>query len=124
MTKNSLSNDNGQNLTVASDRYGPLSLDENSASLSVLNSLTDPVFVVGPDKAIVFVNQSAEQFLQSSKVVLVGSLLGTHFSEDSQIVHLIEQTQREESSVAEYGVRLETPRIGNTFSYCCYFPDA
>ncbi len=112
MTKSSVNGDSRKKLAIASDRYGPLSLDENSESLSVLNSLTDPVFVVGPDKAIVFVNQSAEQFLQSSKVVLVGSLLSTHFSEDSQIVHLIEQTQREESSVAEYGVRLETPRIG------------
>ncbi len=93
-------------------RQDAQSQQEHSLSYNILNSLTDPVFVVGPDKTIVFVNQAAEQFLQSSKIVLVGSHLSTHFSDDSQIIHLIEQTQREESSVAEYGVRLETPRIG------------
>ncbi|WP_085904844.1 two-component system sensor histidine kinase NtrB [Kiloniella majae] len=99
-------------LDKASSRHHAQSQEELSLSFNVLNSLTDPVFVVGRDKAIMFVNQAAEQFLQSSKVVLVGSYLSTHFSDDSQIIHLIEQTQREESSVAEYGVRLETPRIG------------
>ncbi|WP_020593737.1 two-component system sensor histidine kinase NtrB [Kiloniella laminariae] len=82
-------------------------------AFAILNSLTDPVFVIDGDNRITFANQAAEQFLHSSTVVLIGSNLNSHFVGDSPLVQLVEQTRREQSSVAEYGVRLDTPRIGN-----------
>ncbi|OUS13426.1 two-component sensor histidine kinase [Rhodospirillales bacterium 47_12_T64] len=80
---------------------------------SILNSLTDPVFVIDLKNQISFVNLAAEQFLQSSQSVLLGSNLNVYFLDGSPLYQLLEQTRKEQSSVAEYGVRLDSPRIGS-----------
>lgn len=91
-------------------RTSPL---QQEAATTILNSLNGPVFVVDGENKISFVNQAAEQFLQSSHPVLLGSNLSVYFQDGSPIYQLLEQTRKEQSSVAEYGVRLDSPRIGS-----------
>ncbi|MFD2207355.1 two-component system sensor histidine kinase NtrB [Kiloniella antarctica] len=82
------------------------------STATILNSLNDPVFVIDAGNKITFVNQAAEQFLESSQAVLLGGNLSVYFLDGSPIYQLLEQTRKMQSSVAEYGVRLDSPRIG------------
>ena len=56
---------------------------------AILNALSDPVFVVGPCNEIGYLNQSAEQFFQTSMAATVGMMLDVFFPEDSPVLALI-----------------------------------
>lgn len=82
---------------------------------AILNSLADPVLVVGPDGSVGYVNTAAEQFFDASAQQLRGQRLADLIPEDSPLLALIEQVRETDSSVSEYGVSLETPKIGAHF---------
>ncbi len=82
---------------------------------SYLNALTDAILVVGDDQQVHFANIAAEQFFDAS----VGHLLRTGLNQilpsDSQAVALVEQVLRTGVAVSEYGITIETPRVGAQF---------
>ena len=82
---------------------------------AVLNALPEPVLVVDADGTISYLNPAAEQFFQGSSAALAGRRLDAVLPADSPVLGLIEQARRSGHSVSEYGITLETPRIGAHF---------
>ncbi len=82
---------------------------------AILNSLADPVMVVGPDGGIRYVNAAGEQFFDASAQQLKAQGLADLIPEDSPLFALVEQVWETGSSISEYGVTLETPKIGAHF---------
>jgi two-component system, NtrC family, nitrogen regulation sensor histidine kinase GlnL len=82
-------------------------------SETVLSALPDPILVIGSTGRIVYVNAAAEQFFQASEAYLSGKALQELLPGDSPLFTLISQVRETGSSVSEYGVTLETPRIGS-----------
>lgn len=78
----------------------------------ILNSLPDPVLVVGPDDEIVFVNLEGQEFFDAGTSMLVGTSLADWLPGDSPFFSLIAQVRESGCSVSEFGVTLDTPRIG------------
>ena len=82
---------------------------------AVLNALPGPVLVIDADGTISYLNPAAEQFFQGSSAALAGRRLDAVLPADSPVLGLIEQVRRSGHSVSEYGITLETPRIGAHF---------
>jgi two-component system nitrogen regulation sensor histidine kinase GlnL len=80
---------------------------------AILNALADPVLVVDRDARILLSNSAAEQFFQASAVILKGRGLADFLPVDSPLFTLLKQARETGASVSEYGVTLETPRIGS-----------
>ena len=79
---------------------------------AILNALADPVLVVDSEGRILLTNSAAEQFFQASAVMLAGRQLIELLPADSPLFTLLKQARESGSSVSEYGVTLETPKIG------------
>ncbi|HEY4134249.1 MAG TPA: ATP-binding protein [Alphaproteobacteria bacterium] len=79
---------------------------------AVLNALSDPILIIGAGNRMDYVNAAAEQFFQASVSYLKGKSLQEMIPGDSPLFTLIDQVRQTGSSVSEYGVTLETPRIG------------
>ncbi len=91
-------------------------LDRTGASAAtVLSALPEPVLVIGADGTIGYLNPAAEQFFQSSSAALAGRRLDSLLPADSPLLGLIDQARTSGHSVSEYGITLETPRIGTHF---------
>ncbi len=82
---------------------------------AVLNALPEPVLVIDADGTISYLNPAAEQFFQGSSAALAGRRLDAVLPDDSPVLGLIEQARRSGHSVSEYGITVETPRIGAHF---------
>ena len=78
----------------------------------ILNALQDPVLVVDRNATVRYVNSRAEEFFDSSATNLVGIPLIDLVPQDSPVHWLIEQARDNASSLSDYGVTLETPRVG------------
>ena len=78
----------------------------------VLNALPEAVLVLDRDGVIRFVNLDAQRFLAAGESMLQGSRLTDWLPADSPVFSLIRQGLAEGSSLSEYGLTLETPRIG------------
>src|SRR3954467_1386992 len=78
----------------------------------ILNALPDPVLVIGSRHEIRYVNLEAQEFFDSGAAALVGLPLTELLPADSPVFFLIEQALVSGSSMSEYGVTLDTPRIG------------
>ncbi|HZH27022.1 MAG TPA: ATP-binding protein [Azospirillaceae bacterium] len=82
---------------------------------SILGALPDPVLVVDGDDRIRYVNLEAQEFLDASAARLAGVPLQEILPHDSPVFGLIRQVRAKGARVSEYGVTLETPRIGSHF---------
>ncbi len=82
---------------------------------TILNALAEPVFVVDDDGCVCYANLAAEQFLAMSATALLGRKLTEILPADSPIFSLIEHVRTGGQSVSEYGVTIETPKIGSHF---------
>lgn len=80
---------------------------------TVLNALADPVMVVNRAGAIEYVNLAAEQFFDASQTWLCERTLADLIPGDSPLFAMIDQVHAGGASLSEYGVTLETPRIGS-----------
>jgi two-component system nitrogen regulation sensor histidine kinase GlnL len=78
----------------------------------VLAALPDPVLVIDEGNCILWVNNAGEHFLEASAAMLRGCALGDLLPMDSPLFNLIETVRRSGSSIAEYSVPIETPRLG------------
>ncbi len=81
--------------------------------LQILNALQEPVLVLDRDGVIRFVNIDAQRFFEAGENALVGRRLTDWLPHDSPLLALVQQVFAKGSSMSEYGVTLETPRIGH-----------
>jgi two-component system, NtrC family, nitrogen regulation sensor histidine kinase GlnL len=79
---------------------------------TVLAAMPDPVLVVDDGNSILWVNNAGEQFLEASAATLRGCNLSDLLPIDSPLFSLIETVRSSGSSIAEYSVPVETPRLG------------
>ncbi|HZB93580.1 MAG TPA: ATP-binding protein [Stellaceae bacterium] len=79
---------------------------------AVLAALPDPVLVIDERGALLFANAAAEQFFDASAATLLGAELRALLPPDSPIFALIDSVRASGHSVSEYGVAVETPRLG------------
>jgi two-component system nitrogen regulation sensor histidine kinase GlnL len=93
---------------VTLTRRGGISPD----SESVLNAMASAVVTVDEQGAIRFVNGAAEQFFKGSASHLTGLDLSTLLPPDSPLFSLLDQARHDGTAVSEYGITLESPRIG------------
>src|SRR6185312_16971236 len=80
---------------------------------AVLSALPDPVLVVGAGGCLVYANAAAEQFFDASAATLLDAPLEHLLPPDSPVFALIDSVRQSGHSVSEYGVVLETPRLGS-----------
>ena len=81
----------------------------------LLNTITAALIAVDGDNKVVYANTAAEQFFKSSAEYMANKNLRQFLPEDSPVFGLIEQVRNQRSVVSEYGITLETPRIGTNF---------
>ncbi len=79
---------------------------------AILDALPDPVLVVDAEDSLIYLNAAAESFFAGSRASLDGVDLQTLIPHDSPMLTLISRVRRRGNSMTEYGVTLETPRIG------------
>src|SRR5437667_3072205 len=82
---------------------------------AILDSLSEAVVVVDGGAMIHYANLSAEQFFGVGRARLVGHPLSEFVPEDTPLFSLLEQVLATGGAVAENGVTLSSPRIGNRF---------
>jgi two-component system nitrogen regulation sensor histidine kinase GlnL len=80
--------------------------------LAVLAALPDPVVLLDPTNAILYVNAAGEQFFDAGAASLAGEALDNLLPPDSPVFNLIANARRSGTSIAEYSVTIETPRLG------------
>ena len=82
---------------------------------AILDSLSEAVVVVDAGGMIHYANLAAEQFFGVGRARLVGHPLNEFVPEDTPLFSLLEQVLTTGGAVAENGVTLSSPRIGNRF---------
>jgi len=79
---------------------------------SIFNALATAIVVIDGDDAIAYINSAGEQFLKGGAKYLKGRRLRELLPHDTPLFSLIAQVRKEGLAVSEYGVTLESPRIG------------
>ena len=82
---------------------------------TILSALPNPVLVVNEDCLIGYLNPAAETLLGASRGVLVGRSLTELWPVDSPLFRMIEQARHRGSTLADYDLPIESPRIGSHF---------
>ncbi len=82
---------------------------------AILSALPEPVIVIDGEGAIAHANPAAEQFFRTSLAALAGRRLDVYLPSDSPVHGLVEQVRRAGHSITQYGVTIESPRIGSHF---------
>lgn len=82
---------------------------------AILDSLSEAIVVVNGVGMIHYANISAEQFFGVSRARLISHSLNEFMPEDAPLFSLLEQVMATGGAVAENGVTLSSPRIGNRF---------
>jgi two-component system nitrogen regulation sensor histidine kinase GlnL len=78
---------------------------------ALLNALPHPLLLIGAGLRIEYVNTAAEDFFQMSAAVLCRRQLTDVVAFGSPLIALVEQVQRNETHVNEYGVDLSSLRF-------------
>ncbi|HZT50816.1 MAG TPA: ATP-binding protein, partial [Stellaceae bacterium] len=79
---------------------------------AVLAALPDPILVLDAADRLRYANAAAEQFFDTGAATLLQSALTEFVPADSPLFALVETVRASGHSVSEYGVTLETPRLG------------
>jgi two-component system nitrogen regulation sensor histidine kinase GlnL len=80
---------------------------------AILNTLVSTVMIISIDDTISYVNNAGEQFFQGSASHLTGQGISNLIPADSPILAVLEQVKSSGTAISEYGLPLETPRIGD-----------
>jgi two-component system nitrogen regulation sensor histidine kinase GlnL len=78
----------------------------------IANALPMPILLIGPRQEMMFANPAAEQFFDTSLVMLLKQTLPDLVPFDSPLFQLIAQARERDSSAAERDVDLSSPRHG------------
>lgn len=103
-------------MTMAFLEGGDLGQDRfllDSIELQALNVLPVPIVVIGEGHGILYANTAAEDFFQSSSVVLKRQRIDDLIAFGSPVLALIDEVQRRGASVSEYRLDLGSPRLGS-----------
>ena len=113
-------------MTLTPLRRASIGAAEPPEPAAVLNALSDVLLVLDERDRIVSVNAAAEQFFSTGASGLAGQPLTELLPADSPVFGVIEQARRGGSSVSEWGLVLETPKIGRRFVQLdvCPIPDS
>lgn len=91
----------------------PAVMDVSSPSLlAILNALPIPLIVVDQEFRVRFVNFESQQFFDLGRSAMVDHPLSDLVPADSPLFSLLQQALQQNSSHADHGIWLETPRIG------------
>jgi two-component system nitrogen regulation sensor histidine kinase GlnL len=82
---------------------------------AILDSLSEAIVVVDGEARVQYANLAAEQFFGAGRARLVGHPMTEFVPVDSPFFSLLEQVLASGGAVAENGVTLASPRIGNRF---------
>ncbi len=82
---------------------------------AILDSLSEAIVVLDGSGRVHYANLAAEQFFGVGRARLVGHPMTEFVPEDSPVFSLLEQVLATGGAVAENGVTLVSPRIGNRF---------
>lgn len=82
---------------------------------AILDSLSEAILVVDASGLIHYANLSAEQFFGVGRTRLIAHPLSEFMPDDAPLFSLLEQVVVTGGAVAENGVTLVSPRIGNRF---------
>jgi len=74
--------------------------------------LPNPVFVLDLENSFIYLNQAAEIFFQSSRMILLGTSLNSIISADSNLLSMVRRARAQSISVGDQGVELAGPKIG------------
>ena len=75
-------------------------------------ALPNPVFVLDSENRFVYLNQAAEIFFQSSRMILLGAELTSIIPIDSNLLTMVRRARAQSISVGDQGVELAGPKIG------------
>jgi two-component system nitrogen regulation sensor histidine kinase GlnL len=81
----------------------------------VLGSLPTALVIIAANNCIAYTNAAAEQLLCGSSSHLRQRLLSDFLPKDSPVFGLIDQVREHGNAVSEYGIALESPRIGHHY---------
>ena len=84
----------------------------DSLEIQALNVLPMPVLVIGEMHGVLYANTAAEDFFQSSAVVLKRQRIDDLIAFGSPVLALIDEVRRRGASVSEYRLDLGSPRLG------------
>ncbi len=84
----------------------------DSLEIQALNVLPMPLLVIGEMHGVLYANTAAEDFFQSSAVVLKRQRIDDLIAFGSPVLALIEEVRRRGASVSEYRLDLGSPRLG------------
>ena len=78
----------------------------------ILAALPHPVFVLDLENRFIYLNQAAEIFFQSSRMILLGTALTSIIPADSYFLSMVRRARAQSISVGDQGVELAGPKIG------------
>jgi len=104
-----------ERMTVDQQISSPETSHRTIDAFPVLNALADAVLVIRRGGAIEFANMAAEQFFDTSLGQMRRRGLAYYVPADSPVLGLVEQAFAADKAVREFGLTLETPRIGRHF---------
>jgi two-component system nitrogen regulation sensor histidine kinase GlnL len=79
---------------------------------AILAALPDPVLVVDENSELYYANTAAEEFFDAGSTTLMGLPLSELLPLDSPVFALLDSVRRTGSRVSEYGIGVDTPRLG------------
>ena len=78
----------------------------------IFAALPNPVFVLDLENKFIYLNQAAEIFFQSSRMILLGTALNSIIAADSNFLSMVRRARAQSISVGDQGVELNGPKIG------------
>src|ERR1700682_5629027 len=98
---------------LGSRRAGKAGQNERTGrEAGIVAALPMPIILVGPDYALLYANQAAEQFFDMGVGLLLKQKLGDLLPFGSPLLQLVGQARERGASIAERNVDLTTPRLG------------
>ncbi len=79
---------------------------------SILESVPNPLLVIGPENEVEFANSAAEVFFQGSLKSLTRKGMSSIIPNTSPIFALLDEVRLHQSTINEYEVAIGTPRSG------------
>ena len=91
-----------------------VAMGENSdvTESQIFAALPNPVFVLDRENRFIYLNQAAEIFFQSSRMMLLGTPLISTMPADSNFLSMVSRARAQSISVGDQGVELAGPKIG------------
>ncbi|MEK9709136.1 MAG: ATP-binding protein [Alphaproteobacteria bacterium] len=91
-----------------------VAMGENSdvTESQIFAALPNPVFVLDRENRFIYLNQAAEIFFQSSRMMLLRTPLTSIMPADSNFLSMVSRARAQSISVGDQGVELAGPNIG------------